>query len=1527
MLIRPMKQAIVVDVNHLFKQKLKYTLLLLVIALFSFTQKVNAVACLPSDPDYCLWPIPCYDGDGYLGERACIANCLMSCVSPYYCGDGSVQNPPEVCDGSMSDQLCSIQDGDWTRTRTCTSSCTSISYGTCYVEACNTDYYQVGNSCVAVGIGYYSPDYNVYRFPCTNHPDTESRDYTYTTDGGGSNDCNATYTDKCPIDFYETTNGVCSTVGIGYYSPNLNNNRIACSNYPDTASRDYTYTSDGNGTNSCTATYAPLCGIDLYETVNGTCSAVWNGYYSPTANNTRTACSNYPDTASRDYTYTSDGNGTNSCTATYTDLCGIDLYESTNGVCSAVGIGHYSPTADNTDYSCTNKPSYSTYTSDGNGSNTCARSCNAGYHESGGTCVLNPSCGSSDGWTFYGTAPAGNLCTVGADSSVIANGSSWERGCTNGAQTANCTATRLYCGDANINGGEVCDDGGTSNSDGCNSSCTVEAGWSCNSGNPTLCSTFDDDVALWPVGLDTINVLWGSAISITKRTYNATSSCPSTAWAYTNTYTTSFSITSDAHNDEYICLYGEDGSSSITLASVNTLNIDATPPSVTFIDPVESWPVLSDTVTASRWDASIAKRTYNVGQSCPTNAGDYSYNSWVSMNQTTEANNGKYICLYAEDGIWNKVTLPSANAIYIDITGPTTTVADTSSDWRNENMITTLSCNDGAGAGCADRYYKVLPGDVSCTAGAYTTYTGSVSVTWADQEDTIKTLCYYATDTLNNSGSLNKQLYQIDKIPAVLSFTDEVGTGPALSDNIAMDYGDAVLAKWIYSTTASCPITPAAYLNTVAGTTTGFTIENEYQNTTYLCMYGEDRAGNVTTLASNNVINIDITGPSTSVADTSSGWRAADVMTTLACDDGVGIGCAESYYQIVSGDVSCGTGMYTLYSGSIAITWADAQNTTRTLCYYSVDNLDTMGAYNKQVYNIDKIFPKIYNVANKQIVNTSLLPIIVEDNYSWAILDSGVYISGTSITQTGNHILSIYDLAGNTRTVSFTIRIPVTWEALVSDYSQSEEKMIFRLASNSYPTTEMGISNFQLPYDEIVFTGEQYFEFGETWDVSIISDLYNIPVDSGTGIDLHSGVILATWVIFHPKAMYQLDLNSSSLVLFSSGNQVGYVSLFDGVRVLVESWWNTKLYPPVASWTTISFGGDEQDILFSKPIKIVLYNQSATPPYIIPQQKLAGWSQWYDIATVCTGHSIDTAPSNIALTGGHLECYANEWNNVVIWSHHAAEYQVVDNTPPYRIKIPATSSGGGSVYLKKDNCSSSSKTKLPGANKKAIDYSPSYYDNTCEWSDIQEENESKTQTQKEQETDLRVALLEKFHSSAAAECSIQYSPYSEELNNAYIYACREGITSMPAIWSANIEGELLRSHMAKMISVFAMKNLEKVPDTSQKECGYFRDIAGESAELQLAIKLSCQLWLMGLNSDGRSVQSNFNPNEVVTRAQFGTVLSRMIRGNKYNGNTQNWYIDHLNALKKEKIMTKIDEPFSLEMRWWVMLMLQRIGER
>jgi hypothetical protein len=82
---------------------------------------------------------------------------------------------------------------------------------------------------------------------------------------------------------------------------------------------------------------------------------------------------------------------------------------------------------------------------------------------------------------------------------------------------------------------------------------------------------------------------------------------------------------------------------------------------------------------------------------------------------------------------------------------------------------------------------------------------------------------------------------------------------------------------------------------------------------------------------------------------------------------------------------------------------------------------------------------------------------------------------------------------------------------------------------------------------------------------------------------------------------------------------------------------------------------------------------------------------------------------------------------------------------------------------------------------------------------------------------------------------------------------------------------------------------------------------------------------MGYYSDGETVKPSFDPNNAMTRAEVGVMLSRLLRGNTYAGTEEMRYQNHLQALQKYQIMHSISSPLMLEIRKNVMVLLFRIG--
>ena len=126
--------------------------------------------------------------------------------------------------------------------------------------------------------------------------------------------------------------------------------------------------------------------------------------------------------------------------------------------------------------------------------------------------------------------------------------------------------------------------------------------------------------------------------------------------------------------------------------------------------------------------------------------------------------------------------------------------------------------------------------------------------------------------------------------------------------------------------------------------------------------------------------------------------------------------------------------------------------------------------------------------------------------------------------------------------------------------------------------------------------------------------------------------------------------------------------------------------------------------------------------------------------------------------------------------------------------------------------------------------------------------------------------------------------------------------------------------MAKMLSQYAVNVLWKEPDVS-KWVIRFNDVTDKlNQNYDNAVILSYQLWIMWQNMK----DNKFRPNDEVSRAEFVTALSRLLYSTsdwEYKS-TWKYYINHMEKLKKEWIITKYD-PKMKEKRWYVMLMLMR----
>lgn len=212
-----------------------------------------------------------------------------------------------------------------------------------------------------------------------------------------------------------------------------------------------------------------------------------------------------------------------------------------------------------------------------------------------------------------------------------------------------------------------------------------------------------------------------------------------------------------------------------------------------------------------------------------------------------------------------------------------------------------------------------------------------------------------------------------------------------------------------------------------------------------------------------------------------------------------------------------------------------------------------------------------------------------------------------------------------------------------------------------------------------------------------------------------------------------------------------------------------------------------------------------------------------------------------------------------------------------------------------------------------------------------------------------------YHYANPLNPTIEDSPYPQEWNDAYLRAYRLGITTMSNIKESEMEAPLFRKFAAKMASEFAIKVVWLTPDES-RTCE-FTDIDKEIPELQYYMRLACKLGIMGLDYYGEP-DILFNPNYIVTRDQFVTILSRILFRNEYNikhgeltiydkaknfvshslsnisqalginlnvSTKLDWYTKHLEAIKKLWVITNYTLTIK-EFRGYVMIIMYRLDE-
>ncbi len=496
-------------------------------------------------------------------------------------------------------------------------------------------------------------------------------------------------------------------------------------------------------------------------------------------------------------------------------------------------------------------------------------------------------------------------------------------------------------------------------------------------------------------------------------------------------------------------------------------------------------------------------------------------------------------------------------------------------------------------------------------------------------------------------------------------------------------------------------------------------------------------------------------------------------------------------------------------------------------------------------------------------------------NKTWVTVINNSGLTWYTFTTTGAFTFTFQDAAGNTGATTATVTwIDNTAPTASVTYTNTWANILATLTGYSETLTWINATSK-------LFTGNGSFTFtfsdlaGNTWNVLASAIITILGTTNSTG----------TTNIWWATTTGITFTSTGTLNIVSTGSISNQLQLNVSWLIIQTSWgtWDGVLNPPTNLDT-----GDSNN---ATTTKIWLTDTSTTTHTVL--LTIQAWATT-DSLVASGGYFNVSFVVSAGTNGDILHLYRSE--NGTTW---------VANTPDatctldsslvcnfrtdhlsYFAPVKVTTSGGGWGWGGGGSAGGSNVTKDYCPNG---DISPSFYDNIC------------------------TAITGAVGANVQTLGTIIWSEYSTEFNNAYLYAYNIGITTIKTIQQADMWGSLFRAPMAKMMVNYAIKVLDKTPDT-WAVCE-FNDIANQSTEMKTYIKLACQLGLMWVG------MINFEPNTGVTRAQFGTVLSRALYGKTYDGVTP-YYIGHLSALKAADIISNTN-PDLKEVRGYVMLMLMR----
>ena len=842
--------------------------------------------------------------------------------------------------------------------------------------------------------------------------------------------------------------------------------------------------------------------------------------------------------------------------------------------------------------------------------------------------------------------------------------------------------------------------------------------------------------------------------------------------------------------------------------------------------------------------------------------------TWTITNNGWSASytftwNGSFVFQFidSEGNTWSAF----ANVTWIDKTAPIGTVNYSTTGQTNQNVIATVSLNE---------------------SWTITNNWGLSSYTFTGNG----TFTFQYTDIAGNTGSATATVSNIDKTP--------------------------ILGTVNYSTTG---ITNQNVIATISLNKT-WTITNNWGSSSYTFTWNGSFTFQFTDVAGNTgsttatVSNIDKTPVLGTINYSTTGITNQNVVATISLN---------KTWTITN---NWGSTSYTFtWNGSFTFQFTDTAGNT--------------GSTTATVNNIDKIAPiGTINYSTTGQTNQNII-VMLSLNKTGTITNNGgsaVYI----FTGNGSFTFQFRDTAGNTgsaiATVSTIDKTPITWVVNYTITWLTNQDVIATVSlnktwtitnnwgSSSYTFTRNGSFTFQFT-DTAGNTGSATATVNNIDKTPVI----DVRINSGNTNQSLSGwkLELTGWQVALTGTTTVTGLNlewTGQLVIYASGSTHDAISFMGGGTSIISSWtWDNKVSAPVALalletgvadfgevWVPAQISWDMKRTIVDT-IKAWSDTSSLyiTGTYFQITYKVESGISWA-VVNIIRSEDWDSRQDNTPDT----QCILDENKLCTFNTDRLSYFGMITESKVVAVPVtpsnnPSNGWGGGGGWGGGWAPATTDPTDINVPISTELTWIHEVAWTTTGFSDAKVLSFLETN---KNNTDVVNAFL-------GALASTEQSTSTPELKQAYLFAYMNWITTKPTIDQAKMDNNLTRAEMAKMMSEYAIKILGKQP-VMVKKCS-FQDLTWVAFDLQLYVQKVCQLWIMGVEANGSSMKS-FNPYRLVTRAEFGTVLSRLLWWDLYNTTSLKYYTNHLKALNTAWVISKIN-PEIQELRWYVMLMLMR----